>query len=147
MLSENELTRRVDAWVEREWENELREKSTLNLYREYKKEIKEEPFYDNTFDSIIFFKARSNCLQLGWRNRFQGGEIVCRMCGAEEETLEHFILECPSYLDIRLEYEMSEMDMENILGFKNQGEDVEKSKRYLKRIWVKRKQFLSRMAD
>ena len=33
------------------------------------------------------FRARSNTLKLGWRNRFVGGDVNCGVCGEEvEET-------------------------------------------------------------
>ena len=59
-----------------------------------------------------------------------GGDVSCKMCGAPEESLEHFIIECPNYSDTRLEFGMSEADIQDILGFGENIEDVEKLKIY-----------------
>ena len=48
--------------------------------------------------------ARSNILRLDWRNRFTGGQTTCRLCGIEEETLEHFITKCRELENIRNRY-------------------------------------------
>ena len=36
-----------------------------------------------------------------WRNRFLGWEVVSVMCGAEEETLHHFLVECEGLWEAR----------------------------------------------
>ena len=41
------------------------------------------------------FKARSNTLILGDRNRFRGGDGICELCRQEVEDIGHFILRCP----------------------------------------------------
>ena len=57
--------------------------------------------YDNRFESVLLFRARSNTLQLGDRNRFSGGEVRCELCRLEREDLGHFILRCPEMLGVR----------------------------------------------
>ena len=121
--------------------HDLESRSTLGIYKQFKHSIVEEKFYDNTFGSVLLFKARSNCLKLNWRNRFQGGDVSCRLCGAQLETLEHFILECPGLHEIRQEFEIFSVGIEAILGFEN-GIDIENMKLYLKKIWMKRKAML-----
>ena len=49
--------------------------------------------YDNRPSSVIMYRARANCLKLNYRNRHQGGEVGCKLCGANIENLEHFLLE------------------------------------------------------
>ena len=132
----------IDEWVVREWISELEQKSTLSLYRNLKNTIKEENFYDNTFGSVLLFRARTNCLKLDWRRRFEGGEVGCKLCGADEETTEHFILECRRLRVIREEFGMIDMDIGGILGF-DQNEDMDKTKRFLNKIWIERKNILS----
>ena len=66
-----------------------------NLAKIYmKKEIKEEVMYDNRPSSLIIYRARANCPKLNESNRHQGGEVGCKLCGANIENLEHFLLEC-----------------------------------------------------
>ena len=76
-------------------------------------------------------------MKLAWRNRYQHGEVDCKMCGAVVETLEHFILECSGYEDVRQEFGVREMEIKELLGFEREG-DIEKSKRFLKKIWLRR---------
>ena len=137
-ISEGELSGKINAWMLKEWEDELSQKSTLAIYREYKNEIKTENFYDNTFQSVLLFRARANCLKLGWRKRFEQGEVDCKLCGYEEETLEHFIMDCPRYSEIRNDYDVSGMNIQSILGFDG-GKNIEKSKRFIEKIWNIRK--------
>ena len=100
------------------WQIELREKSTLNIYNNNKDYIKEEPFYDNTVESILMFRARSNTLKWWWRNRFEGEELDCKLCNiGEEETLEYFIKKCNRLNAIRLQYNMNETELKDILLF------------------------------
>jgi len=43
---------------------------------------------------VLLYRVRSKSLRLGWRERFWGREVGCVGCGAEEETLIHFLEEC-----------------------------------------------------
>ena len=63
--------------------------------------MKEELFYDNTPSSITLFRCRSNTLQLNDRKRFKNESTKCLACTEENENLEHFILNCTHYQDIR----------------------------------------------
>ena len=74
------------------------EKSSLKIYRKWRKEIGEqEKIYTNNQASDILFKARSNNLELNNRKRFWNEDIKCDMCGAEKGDLGHFLLWCPTY--------------------------------------------------
>jgi len=141
-LSEEDIRRKVENWEAREWIRELNQKSTLTIYRENKSEIKEETFYGNDLGSILLFKARANCLKLGWKNCFQGGPVECKLCGAPEETLDHFIVECQRLQHIRLEYELETEPIQDILGF-NGNINIEKKKRFLTKIWMERKRIIT----
>ena len=140
-MSESDLSRKIDAWMRGEWRQELNSKSTLSIYKQFKTGLSEEKFYDNTFGSIILFRARANSLKLGWRNRFQGRGVQCHMCGEAEETLEHFILHCVELQDVRGEFQMENTSIQGVLGFEN-GVDMEHIKKYLEKMWIKRKNYL-----
>ena len=139
-MSEREVSKRVDEWVHGEWRSEINEKSTLAIYRNFKQQRKEEGFCNNTMESVLLFKARSNCLKLNWRNRFLGGDIGCKLCGEREETLEHFLLECPGYREERMEFNMIDVEIKRMLGFESY--EMGNTKRFLKKIWFKRKNFI-----
>lgn len=138
-MSEGELVKRIKDWDTGEWRKILEEKTTLGLYRTYKGEIKEEQFYDNTFGSVLLFRARTNCLRLGWRRRFQGGDVGCRACGFVEETLDHFLLDCPRLHSIRVKYGMEGVDMGEMLGFDGD-RNMNGTKLLLVEMWKKRQQ-------
>ena len=71
----------------------MEEKSTLWLYRMNKREMSEEDYGGGEEDTVLF-RARTNCLWLGDKNR-QEGEQLCKICGGGmREDLEHFLLEC-----------------------------------------------------
>ena len=93
-ISKEELNRRIGIVQDRLWEEELGRKTTLELYRTWKTEMGQEDSYDGRPDSTIWFRARTNCLTLGDRNRHMGGDTSCFMCGGEMEDLKHFILDC-----------------------------------------------------
>ena len=67
--------------------------------------VKEEKWIDNTEGAKLMVRCRTNSLQLCWRNKFTNGAVQCRGCGFETETLDHFLLECPIYLEIRNQFD------------------------------------------
>jgi len=136
-MSEGELVRRIRAWDTEEWRKILEEKVTLSLYRTFKEEIGEEQIYDNTFGSVLLFRARSNCLKLGWRYRFQGGGVECRVCGFEEETLNHFLVDCPGYSTERQKHNMDGVSIEEMLCFRGD-RDVSSIRLLLVEMWNRR---------
>ena len=100
-ISRNELKGLIAEVQDRIWKEELGRKVTLELYRTYKTEMEQEDSYDGRPDSTIWFRARTNCLRLGDRNRHLGGEVSCFMCREGTEDLEHFILDCMELEGIR----------------------------------------------
>ena len=46
-------------------------------------------------------RARSNTLDLEWRNRNTNEDKTCKLCNIETETLGHFLLNCYKLQDIR----------------------------------------------
>ena len=75
-------------------------KSTLKIYARNLNSICIPKMYDNKPASVIWFRARSNCLMLNNRNGFSDGDTKCILCGVNKEDLINFILEC-----IELSYE------------------------------------------
>ena len=55
-------------------------KSTLWVYRKFKRKIKEEKFYDNSWDSEILFRARTNTLVLEDLKRHSNEDTSCKIC-------------------------------------------------------------------
>ena len=49
--------------------------------------------YGGGMESKLWFEARTNCMRLQNR-RWEQEDKSCKMCGHEEETMEHFILDC-----------------------------------------------------
>ena len=138
-MSEYGLVTKINEYDENEWKVEITGMSTLNVYGEFKNQIKQENFYDNRWESVLLFRARSNSLALGWRKRFLGGNTQCILCDSQvEETLGHFLQACPYFNDTRSEHNMSDKSISQILLFID-GCQPESSKRYLNAMWRKRK--------
>ncbi|KAH7970285.1 hypothetical protein HPB49_002260 [Dermacentor silvarum] len=81
------------------WRRDMEGKSTLKLYREHKREIRVEPLYDNSVASSLLFEARAGALRTRvYRRRFDEnvGSVMCRVCNADQETIEHLVLHCAS---------------------------------------------------
>ena len=70
-------------------------KSTLNRYRKKKDEIKEEKRIDNSLASKLWFRGRSNTMDLNIDNKYmKKGSTVCDLCEEEDEDMSHFLLRC-----------------------------------------------------
>ena len=142
-LNDTELLGRIKRYDTNKWLDELREKETLQIYSLYKTNIQEESFYDNSIESTLLFKSRSNTLKLNWRNRFEGGETICRVCSSgSEETLEHFLVRCEGLIDVRRKYGVEERVIADLLRFNDELEpDTVMS--FIGELWRERKLRLS----
>ena len=137
-----EINKTVNEYDEIQWKRELEQKSTTAIYRNEKTTIREEKIYENDEASTILFRARSNTLKLGWRQRFTGGDVGCKICNKnEEETLLHFIERCDALQDVRDRHEMNNKKIEEVLLFTGTL-DARKSKDFLLDVWKKRKQVM-----
>lgn len=98
--SEGKWTRgRVRDAETAHWMEEAGKKSTLDVYRAHKHNIRAEDFYDNSLGSRLLFEARAGALRtLAYRQRFDPTimTIQCRLCDQEAETIEHLVLRCPA---------------------------------------------------
>ena len=139
-LQKTDLKRRIYRWDTEKWQQELDKKKTMHIYKEYKKEIKEEE-YENDFESTLWYRARANCLKLEDKNRETNKE--CKLCGEEIENLEHFLLKCGRLetirtQDIRLQKPHNENVNEVIGEFLFTKDDINTKKEILKKMWQKR---------
>ena len=94
ILSKDNIKNRARKWDTKIWKENMSEKSSLKIYREFKLEIKEEKSYDNRDSSTYLFQARSNTLQLNNRNRHISGDTKCELCNNDNEDLIHFLIDC-----------------------------------------------------
>ena len=141
-ISKGELKGKIAEVQDRLWREELGRKSTLELYRTWKTEMGQEDSYDGRPDSIVWFRARTNCLTLGDRNRHQGQETDCFMCGQETEDIRHFILDCRELETVRetmtgLQRPRREDWME-VIGEFLYGEEKMRNRGELYRLWRER---------
>ena len=93
-VSIEEIKARARKWDTSKWIEDMNEKRSLKIYREFKGKIKEEKFYDNRESSRYLFEARSNTLPLNIQRRHTGGNISCDLCKDGNEDLIHFLVEC-----------------------------------------------------
>ena len=142
-----EINRTVNEYDESQWKRELELKSTISIYRNEKTSIREEKIYENDEASTILFRARSNTLQLEWRQRFTDGDVKCKICNeGEEETLLHFVEKCVALQDTRERHGMNNKKIEEVLLFSGTL-DARKSKAFLLDAWKKRKRIMKSMDE
>ena len=103
-VKKESIIMKIKEWDTARWRREAEEKSTLSIYRIHKTNIKEESWIDNTEETTLMTRARTNTLSLNWRNRYQGKSEACPYNDCDKETLEHFILECKGYENIRRKF-------------------------------------------
>ena len=90
-----QIDNKINNYDNIKWKNELQIKSSMNFYRKYKIQIRDEQqIYDNNQESAILFRARTNTLKLqDWKGHTNNSSI-CRLCNKETENTQHFILHC-----------------------------------------------------
>ena len=143
MEKKEEIAKKIRSWDTERWKTDMEGKESLIIYRSWKKEVKEEQIYDNRYSSVLLLKARTDTLPLNYKNRHTGGDIKCIPCGASKEDINHFILECPEYKDIRPEIvelqQPYEEDGRRVIGkFLFDETNIEKKKEILQKLWRKR---------
>ena len=97
--------------------------------------------YHNDRKSEVWFRARTNCLDLNdkkWKDNKN-----CVMCGHETENLEHFIIDCNKIGDIRtevptLQHPVRQGNSETLRLFLYDNEDIDRKKDVLMKMWKKR---------
>ena len=146
-MSKQKIKEKINQIDTDNWKAEMGEKETLKIYREYKEKISEIKWYDNTLETKLIIKARTDTLELNWRNKHKGKDVKC-ICNYEEETLEHFLLDCEIYSEIRKKYNFMQQPyienrkelLANILIFQvDIKSEIEIRKSYILNIWRTRK--------
>ena len=144
-MEKKHIRKRIREVDTEEWKKEMGGQSTMKMYMQWKKEIREEGIYDNRESSIYLFKARANALEVNSRIHFlRGGDRKCELCGNKEENLVHFLMECEHLKEERSsslieEYkgETSNDTVGNLL-FKTKRGDVEELKEMIQKMWKRR---------
>ena len=129
------------------WREEVKSKTTLVTYAEWKKEIEEVTYMDNQCASTIYFQARSNCLPLNERKRHTKEDTKCTLCNAEKEDIVHLILDCPAYSEEReatIHLQQPYEKADTLGKFLFEKEDVEEKKQVLYQIWKRRSREMKR---
>ena len=143
-MSKVEVKRMLRKYDTRKWKEGLARKTSVGVYRNNKKEVKEDRIYDNGRPAQIFFQARANNMALNERNRHrEGGETRCEICNEEElENLGHFLLTCEALSNERdselIERNSGDSAEEWIGNILWKEEDMESVKRMVGRMWQKR---------
>lgn len=130
------------------WQEDIEDKSTLKIYKKYKKEIKDEQvLYDNTKESTILFRTRVGTLSLNDINRHQNKDTNCLLCKEDCENLEHFLLHCTELNTTRrgiktLQQPYKE-DIDDIIAefllFKERNDkEITQNKEDLYKLWAQR---------
>ena len=117
-----------------------RKKTTLNYYRKFKKESRQEVEYITDRRSDLWYRARTNCLYLGDRKR---EDKTCKLCNEERENLSHLLLHCDKLSfersrSIHLQRPHMENEENIICDFLNNEEEVNEKMEVLQNIWNKR---------
>ncbi|KAH7949133.1 hypothetical protein HPB49_005559 [Dermacentor silvarum] len=114
------------------WRKAAEQKSSLELYRSEKLEIRTECCYDNSKGSALLAEAKAGVLRTRiWRERFtEGVSTTCALCGESDETLCHVVLECGGIFPTRTQA------LPTALGFKTEeGGAAEVTKKRLEFWW------------
>ena len=151
IYSKKEIKEKINIVDTETWETNLRQKSSLEKYKKFKSEIKEENIYTNSYASNLLFRCRTNTLILNDRNRFKNEDTSCPCCSHNIEDLTHFLLYCPKYGTARNEIlllqqpypEDKDLILEKMLLFTNSTEKEQQSvKNYIKRIYLIRQRLI-----
>ena len=95
-----EIKAQIREWDTETWKKEMMSLSTMKWYVEAKMRIRYDNCYTNKITSQFLAKARTNSLKVrevmgrtteNKKNKF---DTTCKLCGKEEEDLEHFMIKC-----------------------------------------------------
>lgn len=91
------VEKRVQQVMDREWKEGMNLKPSLEIYKQYKRDRGRTSFgiYENGRGSALLALARAGMLPTRLhRSKFQPIHTHCILCGMEEETVQHVIMEC-----------------------------------------------------
>ena len=93
--------------------------------------------------------ARSNTLKLGWREFGLDSSKSCKLCGAEVETLQHFLIDCPRLQFVRDEHIQLQRpfierknDIMALMLLLNVNEENDYYIEILRKLWRERKKII-----
>ena len=150
-MTKEEIKMKLEKWDTEEWKKEVQSKKSLELYQQWRKSIGgNEEDYDNTPASVTLYKARTNILPLNDRNRHTNNETACKVCDCVLEDLEHFLIECQYYTEIRQQsIELQKPHLENkseIMGyFLFSEENLYQKKKILQKMWNHREKRMKQL--
>ena len=152
----NEIKKKINDHDTTIWKDQMETKTTLSVYRSNKQTISEEKWYRNGERFMLMMRARSDTLNLAWRNWGVDEAKTCKLCGAEDETLKHFIIRCDRLQEIRkgfllLQRPNIENEDEIISEFLFMGENIEQNRNehlvQLQTLWTVRKKIIKQLED
>ena len=82
-------------------EGEHIKENTLDIYRRFKINIKEETYHNNDA-SLLMFKLRANVLRINNRKRHYNECTKCELCSWDNEDFIHFLVYCPALNNERI---------------------------------------------
>ena len=117
----------------------MESRATLRLYRN-KVGICEEGIYRNVFGSVLMLRCRTNTLKLRWRDGFYCSAVDYLLCGAEKETVDHFVMICEGIRMIRERHGVrGGVRVDEVLLFEGRTEEmVDGFTKMLEEMWTER---------
>ena len=147
-INKKDIKNKVKDRDTRIWREKMEEKETLKWYRKGKEKIQYDQCYRNGLSSKLLARARTNTLKLEeviYRINREYNK-TCKLCGAEEEDLRHFILECPRLegkRDRRLMEKWRNVDKDKqLINILFKEKDHNKLRQMLGAMWQYRKDLL-----
>ena len=149
MIDGDLIKKKIREYDNNIWVRDLGNLSDRDLYKNNKKSIGGSVGYDNSDESELLFRARSNTMGLNDFNRHKGGEVRCELCDADWEDLEHFLLECPKLGVCRDSVFLNEVgglgdNREKLGNLLFSGNRIEEVKTWLGKLWRERRFQLDR---
>ena len=104
------LTKLKEKVVE-QWHFKLTHSDKLRFYKLFKTNLRREPYLDLICNfQLRKFITKFRCsdhrleIEIGRHQKIPVEERICKSCGAEVETEEHFLRWCPRYSELRFKY-------------------------------------------
>ena len=145
-MDSGDIGREVSKWENNRWRTDVESKTTLELYRS-KGNVGDKGIYSNEYGSVLLFQCRTNTLKLRWRQGFEGGAVYCLLCGGEEETVRHFVVDCRELQEIRRRYGVyGTEELEEVLLIMEKNEEkVDRCKKMLEEMWRMRRRRIEQL--
>ena len=108
----SQIKQRILDQYQQKWYSEINNSQRLFYYRMYKHQLTCEQYLNSQLDnkfkySLTRFRTSSHDLEIekGRYNRIRREDRLCKLCNLNQiETEYHFLLICPFYRDLRLQY-------------------------------------------